>query len=102
MGKLSSAMRIQMATKEQVEAMRIQIATKEQVDDLITTVDTLAYDTKACYCNAKRTNKGTAFLSLKDKDGVLVNVNQTSQLCGIGKPPLHPSPLPTSDQALIT
>jgi hypothetical protein len=44
MGKLSSAMRIQMATKEQVEAMRIQIATKEQVDDLITTVDTLAYN----------------------------------------------------------
>ena len=55
------AMRIQMAAKE-VEATRIQMETKEQVDDLITTVDTLAYNTKACCCNEKRTDKGTALL----------------------------------------
>jgi hypothetical protein len=87
------AMRMQMATKEQVEAVatREQVeAVAEQVEELITTVDTLAYNTKAHYCNKKRTDKGTALLSLKDKDGVLVNINQASQLCGIGKPPLHP------------
>jgi hypothetical protein len=71
--------------------MRFQMATKEQVDDLIITVDTLKYNTRARYCNEKRTNKGTALLSLKDKDGVLVNINQASQFCGIGKPPLFPS-----------
>jgi hypothetical protein len=75
-----------MATKEQVEAvaMREQVeAMAEQVDVLITAVDTLAYNTKARYCNKKRTDKGTALLSLKDKDGVLVNTNQASQLRGI-------------------
>jgi hypothetical protein len=89
--------------------MRIQVATKEQVNDPITIVDTLAYNTKACYCNEKRTNKGTALLSLKDKDGVLVNINQASQLCGISKLPLHPSlpspfPFPKHNfkQSLIT
>jgi hypothetical protein len=71
-------MRIQMATKQQVEAMSIQIATKEQVDDLVTTGNTLAYNTKAHYCNEKRTNKGTARLSLKDKDGVSCE-NQSGQ-----------------------
>jgi hypothetical protein len=77
------AMRIQMATKEQVKAMAEQVeavATREQVEELITTVDTLAYNTKARYCNKKRTDKGTALLSLKDKDGVLVNINHASQL----------------------
>ena len=69
--------------REQVEAMA------EQVDDCVTTVDTLAYNTKARFCNKKRTDKGTALLSLKVKDGVLMDINQASQLCGIRKPPLH-------------
>lgn len=88
---------MQMATKEQVEAMatREQVeAVAEQVEELFTTVDTLAYNTKARYCNKKRTDKGTALLSLKDKDGVLVDINQPGQLCGIGKPPLHHPSLP--------
>jgi hypothetical protein len=79
-------MSIQMATKEQVEAVatREQVkAMAEQVEELITTVDTLAYNTKARFCNKKRTDKGTALLSLKDKDGVLVDINQPGQLRGI-------------------
>jgi hypothetical protein len=86
-----------------------RLPTSSQFDRLTDKIDHLTYNTKACCCDEKRTDKGTALLSLKDRDGVMVNTNQTSQLCSIGKPPLHPSlptPFPsqstTSDQSLIT
>ena len=75
-----------------------RLPTSSQFDRLTDKIDHLTYNTKACCCDEKRTDKGTALLSLKDRDGVMVNTNQTSQLCSIGKPPLHPSlppPLPS-------